>query len=351
MYQRKTLIEVTPTWMINGIFAHLQSHDVPWKSLNVDTDLDIEYYGNHSGNKLISPLLSKLLPTSDELTTTELAVIARILYTMFGENWARLWETLQLEYNPIENYSMTERMTNDQKTTQYGHTETRTDNLSHSKTGTETDTPNTTETRTDNLSHSKTGTETDTPNTTETRTDNLSHSKTGTETDTPNTTETQTPNITNTKNESKFGFNSSTAVPVASSTDTNTGTNTVTKTGTDQKSYNVTDADTGTQTVAKTGTEQKTYNVTDADTGTQTVAKTGTEQRTYNVTDADTGTQANVHSGTDTETRNYLLTRKGNIGVTTSQQMIESERRLWAWNFFRDIIFSDVDKILTIQIY
>lgn len=55
----------------------------------------------------------------------------------------------------------------------------------------------------------------------------------------------------------------------------------------------------------------------------------------------------NLHDNT---TQNRNLRRHGNIGVTTSQQMIESERHLWLWNYF-DIVFQDVNKILTLSVY
>ena len=63
------------------------------------------------------------------------------------------------------------------------------------------------------------------------------------------------------------------------------------------------------------------------------------------------GTQSNTESGTNTDTRNYKLTRTGNIGVTTSQQMIEAERQLWMWNFFEAIVYPDIDRVLTIEMY
>lgn len=63
------------------------------------------------------------------------------------------------------------------------------------------------------------------------------------------------------------------------------------------------------------------------------------------------GTQSNVESGSNTDTRNYTLTRSGNIGVTTSQQMIESERQLWMWNFFDLVVYPDIDRVLTINMY
>ena len=45
------------------------------------------------------------------------------------------------------------------------------------------------------------------------------------------------------------------------------------------------------------------------------------------------------------------LTRSGNIGVTTSQQMIQSEIELWQWNFIQDVVYKDLDDILTIEMY
>lgn len=53
----------------------------------------------------------------------------------------------------------------------------------------------------------------------------------------------------------------------------------------------------------------------------------------------------NVESGT----RN--LTRRGNIGVTTSQQMLESEIKLRALYNMVNIIYDDIDKVLTIPLF
>ena len=81
----------------------------------------------------------------------------------------------------------------------------------------------------------------------------------------------------------------------------------------------------------------------------------GFNSSTYNPSDkdstAETGTDTHAESGTDTHTRNYTLTRHGNIGVTTSQQMIESERTLWMWQFFYDVVFPDINRVLTLSIY
>ena len=79
-----------------------------------------------------------------------------------------------------------------------------------------------------------------------------------------------------------------------------------------------------------------------------------------------TVTHSGSDSTSDTETRNlsngnlrtdnlahtisHTLQRSGNIGVTTSQQMLQSERDLWAWNFL-DQVFTDIDSVLTCKIY
>lgn len=346
--ERKRLNEQFPDWITgNAIFSALQSFNVPWQSENIAEQLDYEYFGNHSGEKFISPLVRKLNDRQDISDADRIALLANTIYNMYKVNWQKQYATLSFEYNAVGNYDVTETMTDDETVDEYGHTGTRTDNLSHTKTGTETEAPNLTDKRTDDLSHKKTGTETQAPNTTETRTDNLTHAKTGTETQTPNTTETQTPNLTT--NSDVSGFNSSLAVN--SNVQSTTGTSTTTRTGNDTLTHNTQDSDTGTQTVARTGQDVLTHNTTDTETGTQTVARTGQDTLTYNTTDADTGTQAYTEGGQDTHTRNYTLTRSGTLGLVPIQTLVTDERKLWLWNFFNDIVFPDVDKVLTIQIY
>ena len=150
-----------------------------------------------------------------------------------------------------------------------------------------------TQQRTDNLSHGHTASETRTPN--------LTTTDAGTEsaTRTPNVTETRTPNTTENQTTGIYGFNSSNA--------------------------------------SNSDTAQKT--------------ETGTETRGTTGTDTDTGTVTTSDSGRDTTTVTRTLTRSGNIGVTTSQQMLQSERELWAWNFFNDVVFPAVDHVLTLPIY
>jgi len=284
--------------------------------------MDIEYFGNVSGDKIVSPLIDRVV-TGDEISATEIQKLSNIIISMYYERWQKLFNTMSLEYNPIQNYDMVEQMTNDETVHEYGKTVQRTDNLTHAKTGTETETDNLQEQRTDNLQ--------------EQRTDNLSKSINKSVTETHNTTETETPNLTNNTNNKIFGFNSEVGSDSDSQIMTSTGTTTNAKTGTVGTETDETETNTGTQTTNNTGTQANT--------------KTGTVQMSHDVTDRDTGTQNTETGGTDTDTRNYTLRRSGNIGVTTSQQMIQAERDLWLWDFFHTVVFPDVDKILTIPIY
>lgn len=82
------------------------------------------------------------------------------------------------------------------------------------------------------------------------------------------------------------------------------------------------------------------------DTASETTSS-ATAQNTVNDTRTDNLTETDAGSHSDART----LTRSGNIGVTTSQQMIQSERELYLWNFFYKIVFPSVDKTLTIATY
>ena len=279
MKNRQTINDTMPNWLLgSGIFNALDNYDVPWRVADIANELDMEYHGNISGDKYISPLVRKM-KAGDTLTDAEMKSLAGVIYTLYKDNWEKEWETMNLQYDPIENYRMVEKMSDDITTDEYGRTHTRTDNTTHAKTGTETESHNLTDRNT------------------------------------PNVTELTTPNLTDTSNNAVYGFNSSNASPTGTSTNAQTGTNTVTRSGTD--------------TTTHTGSDTMTHNTTDRNTGT--------------VTDADTGT--------DTHTRNYKLTRSGNVGVTTSQQMIQSQRDLYMWNLFYNVVFPDIDRVLTLSVY
>lgn len=204
----KRINEIFPNWTTTGIFSKLSNYNVPWKESVDSKTLDIAYHGGHSGNRIISPLVENML-TDDSLSDDSANMIAMSIVAICGTNWVKLWDTLNFEYNPIENYSMTE-----------------------------------------------------------------------TETATGESTNKGTATATSTGNNATYGFNSTDAVNADKTDGTNTGT---------------------------------------------------TENALTNL-------------------NNRELKRSGNIGVTTSQQMIQSERDLWNWYFY-DVVFKDVDKMLTLSIY
>lgn len=73
---------------------------------------------------------------------------------------------------------------------------------------------------------------------------------------------------------------------------------------------------------------------------------------TEEVTDGESvGNVGDNYSQTDeSRTNNHVLTRSGNIGVTTSQQMLQSEIELRQYDFYASI-FKDLDKVLCLRIY
>ena len=76
-----------------------------------------------------------------------------------------------------------------------------------------------------------------------------------------------------------------------------------------------------------------------------------TAQPATKTTTTTSATSTNNVDGTKTTDSDKTLTRKGNIGITTSQQMLESEIILRNKYLFQDIIFKDLDDILMLDIY
>lgn len=191
------------------------------------------YALTHSGDKTISPFLTKLLGTDETLTTAKEQTIGTMLDEMLGDNWQRKYDALMEEYNPIENYSMTE-------------------------TGTDRNVGSGTNSTTYGAG---------------TKTDNLGATESNTL-------------------EKTYGFNSEGASNKGSVT---TNGNAVTNTET-------------------------------------------TAERT------DSG------SATSENQLTHSLSRSGNIGTTTTQQMLQSELELRNYNFYAQV-FMDIDKYLALAIY
>lgn len=215
-----------------GVFSPMTT--APWVDTMTGVNLDIAYLDGHSGERFCSNIINRRLDNSSVLSSDNRTLISNIIWAMFGIQWTRLWATMKpIDYDPLTNYKMTEDETGKR-------TDTRTPNLTHSHTGTDTNEGNSHVNNQNNL----------------------------------------------------WGFNSDTSVPA-----------------------DMSDGDT-------------TANITN----------------TRNLTDTETGTD--ITAGENTR----KLTRTGNIGTNTFQNLLQQERNIWMYNFFEQI-FKDVDSVLTIPIY
>lgn len=254
------LIQHFPNWITEGLFSKLGDW-VPWAN-DEDVDinaLDIEYFGNRSGYRMSSPLIDKMTcyPYDVILSDEQIARISSVIRAKYNKDWTRLWNALQEEYNPIQNYDMTE-----------SGADTALAGGSISDQG--------------------------------------QHSLSRSEDDNRRITNTVNSKIdTSTTDTSKVK-------PLGSNSFVETRQTTGSGNTTQNSQYNEADSS----------------DVADIDV-------------------SETGSNSNTQTRNLTENKTHQLTRSGNIGVTTSQQMLESEYQLRTKHFF-DMVFEDVDKILTI---
>lgn len=185
-------------------------------------------------------------------------------YLEYRYKYDTLIASENLTYNPLENYRMTEKGGN-----------TRTPDLTTNMTRGTTDTT--------------------TRGTTDTRTPNLTKGSSGEYK--PRVVYTESDSNTNTESVSAFDV----------------------ETFANNKKNVISGSKTTTPSLTQDGKGDSTT-TTETETGTDTTTHTGAD------TTAHTGTDSTTETGSETTTHN--LTRYGNIGVTTSQQMIESERQV-----------------------
>ena len=307
----------------DGVFTDLNSLDVPWKdeqNPNFYKNLNMAYHGAHSGDKNVSPVVYKFLKSEDEGTREKLA---NIIFTMFSDKWVKLWDALQIEYNPLENYNMTENETPAEVT--------------HTITPAEIDTTTTPASQTITHTPAET-TETDTP-TEYTETDTPAET---TETITPaETTTTTKPAKTTTENEIS-AFNSGSYVDDTKSTitgdDIDKGSESIDVDTAGSNKLEVDTAGSNKLEVDTAGTHK--FEVDESETTTNIINSNEVETTRVNAVGTDALTVQNERT----------LTRSGNIGITTSQQMLSSEIELRKWIYYRGV-FDDIDTILTLSIY
>lgn len=266
---------------------------------------------NH-GSLQIRPLIEDALKTDADVIRKRVTNLINVL----KYKYTRLYDTTLLEYNPIENYSMTEEGT---------------------------DTTSASGTKSDNLG---------------------AYSDTTSGTDTTTITDSKTEKIGAYEDAST----STTTSDIAKLT-TNTN-NVVTNTGSETHERKVApfDSDTYSEQEMNTDSFKDRRNVTDTETTvsphtdatTQRGSTTGGAREnsyTTSTTDAfqhgmshDISSRSNLYTDESRGTTTHKFTRSGNVGVTTSQQMLESERDIALFNFI-GIVAHDIIKSICICIY
>lgn len=301
MMEYRKLNEVYSNWLTSGIFTDLQNFDVPWKDKNINHELDFAYHGNHSGDKIVSVIIDKMMNDDGTISQENRNKIASALFTVYGKNWVKLWETTVQEYNLLDNTDayITET-TNTEQNTDTNNNGTDTGTVTYKQTGTDTTNGSGT------VTHAITGNDTTT--------------QTGTVTTGGKSTESST------DESSIYGFNSDNASNADS-----------------QSRKGTTDVN---QTETRDTTDTVTHNTNDTETRntTDTVTHDTENTETRDLKTGQTGTE------TVTGTITHETHRHGNIGVTTNQQMLTEERELWNWYFY-NYVFADIDKFITISLY
>ena len=228
-------------------------------------------------------------------------------------DYDRLYSAMLAEYKPLENYSMVEAGTDKRATTSTLSSES-------------------TESGTDNGTITNTGTST--------RMDDLTTTlkRGGTTKIEGNLTNTGTDSTTiTTKNTGTVGTESTgTDITGVSAYDTNDFANRdkVARTGSDTRTDNTTQEEkhAGGLTEISSHAETNTLDTTDTTTQGGSVESKDDFTTTRALTNSKKGSETTTSSGSDS--LEHTLTRSGNIGVTTSQQMLESEIKLRLTNSF-----------------
>lgn len=277
----------------DDIFAHISSVTI------TDSDIASTLYFTHSGNKFISTYFSKMVEEKGKEYTMQR--IGAMFDTKYGDNVKRLMLALAEEYNPIHNVE-------EHTTETIDKTNTRTDNL--------------TDTTTRDLDGSRTTTAT--PDTTETQT--YTAGITDERTRTPDLTHSVTADE-RTRDEAIYAFNSDAETPTPTDNSKETGTKTETETGSES------------EITSRSGEDVTTTH------------KTGEDVTTEEYADTIDETTSRIGTVDDVGQDKLVRERKGNIGVTSTQQLLSSEFEMRKkYNVF-DIITGYLDDMLTIPIY
>lgn len=305
------LEKAIPDFLIgNGIFDYIGAY--PWLSSATEKlNHNIEYMLNHSGRKIASPLVARLLDdTTGVLEASGLMTIGKIVEIRYRRKWEKIWEEISSD-DSIMNTVNVIREADNTRTVTYGKTDTLT------KAGTE--------------SESETYDGVSPRSTSKTITGSYKDMNAGATTRTGSTKVTDKGAIT----DSVFGFNSLSAVPSSESGPSDSANGTTQETTYPDGGL----VDTDTRSTERTYTN---YTETTTEIGTKSVQKSFT-QRTD--TSAITGSDTIGDTGGYTES-GYRYNRSADkldlLSALYDSRVIN--------DFFR-VVYNDLDEVLTCPIY
>lgn len=281
--------------MGNGIMTDLSSFSVPWQGISTANKkaLDMGYYW-HSAQKLISPVVFDVSGNINNIINfSDLSELTQEQRTLIA---GMIFQIFNRKWTKLWNVLSVEY----NPINNYDMVEEETVNHTIENEGSDTGTVVNAHTGTIGYQDTHTGTQTNV----------IDKDKTN--------TGTQTNNDIVSSVDSLYGFNSSSSVP----------------------------SDSNDSTTNRTRTD----NLVENEDTTETTTRNLTDNHVQTLNNSDTETNNLSHANTETKEESRSLSRSGNIGVTTTQQMLISEIELWQWNFYKQV-FEDIDSILCLDIY
>lgn len=307
------MISAFPNFLTtDSIFQKMVSMGAPWTQ-EIGKSMDISFFTIYSGLKLPSVFVS----ANSTNGSVNSQLISQVLWDLFGVSWKNLWDAYNLEYNPLENYSITENIKRDETN---DRSIDKTGSLSSTIDGTVTSTYSDNSTTTLEHGHVVQIDNTGTSKTVESGTSSVEHGQ----------------NITTTGEVDSFtyGFNSNEKVPTAVETSTGDEQHSGTDTTTTSGSTDVNTTSDSTQTNSGIDTT-KTVSSGESDDATKDVRADTTAEKTDD--------NAII---SETITRN----RTGNVGQNSYQELLSQQFELWKWNFFWQV-FDDCDRVLCLSVF
>ena len=114
-------IQISDLLSTGGIFTKLRTYDqsltdpiFAWLTEDYAKTLDKDYYLSHSGGKWISGMFERLIKLQEDGSISDaLLEIVKIIHQKFALSWNKIYDAINTDYAPLENYDMEQKETPD----------------------------------------------------------------------------------------------------------------------------------------------------------------------------------------------------------------------------------------------